>query len=151
MNPFLTEKRKWNSYPNKKFKTFKVYEIVLNKRWGKVRYTPSLKLFTFRTLRILWFNCFRLKKKTFVLSNPSWYFVLFCCVFYSYSDFSKQHFTKDNNEKKKPRPQKRNHSLPPSKDMPKISPETRASTFNQPASKRSILGESREVTREQHA
>ena len=62
MNPFLTEKRKWNSYPNKKFKTFKVYEIILNKRWGKVWYTPSLKLFTFRTLKILWFNCFRLKK-----------------------------------------------------------------------------------------
>ena len=46
--------------------------------------------------------CFRLKKKnkTFVLSNPSWYFVLFCSVFYCYFDFSKQHFTKDNNEKK---------------------------------------------------
>ena len=39
-------------------------------------------------------------KKTFVLSNPSWYFVLFCSVFYCYFDFSKQHFTKDNNEKK---------------------------------------------------
>ena len=100
MNPFLTQKRKQMSYPNKKFKTFKVYEIILNKRWGKVWYTPSLKLFTFRTLRILWFNCFRLKKKTFVLSNPSWYFVLFCSVFYCYFDFSKQHFTKDNNEKK---------------------------------------------------
>ena len=94
------------------------------------------------------------KKKTFVLSNPSWYFVLFCCVFYCYSDFSKQHFTKDNNEKKKPRPQKRNHSLPPSKDMPKISPETRTANFNQPASQASwvsILRESRKVTREQHA
>ena len=29
MNPFLTEKRKWNLYPNKTFKTFKVYEIIL--------------------------------------------------------------------------------------------------------------------------
>ena len=29
MNPFLTETRKRNSYPNKKFKTFKVYEIIL--------------------------------------------------------------------------------------------------------------------------
>ena len=98
-NPFLTEKRKWNSYPNKKFKTFEVYEIILNKRWGKVWYTPSLKLFTFSTLKILWFNGFRLKK-TYVLSNPFWHFVLFSGVFYCYFDFSKQHFTKDNNEKK---------------------------------------------------
>ena len=36
MNPFLTEKRKRNSYPNKTFKTSKVYEIILNKRWEKV-------------------------------------------------------------------------------------------------------------------
>ena len=28
MNPFLTEKRKRNSYPNKTFKAFKVYEII---------------------------------------------------------------------------------------------------------------------------
>ena len=34
MNPFLTEKRKRNSYPNKTFKTSKVYEIILYKRWG---------------------------------------------------------------------------------------------------------------------
>ena len=27
---FHTEKRKWNSYPNKNFKTYKVYEIILN-------------------------------------------------------------------------------------------------------------------------
>ena len=99
MNPFLTKKRKRNSYPNKTFRTSKVYEIFLNKGWGKIWYTPSLKLFTFRTLKILWFNCFRLKR-TYVLSNPSWYFVLFCSVFYCYFDFSKQHFTKDNNEKK---------------------------------------------------
>ena len=33
--PFSTEKRKWNSYPNKTFKTFKVYEIILNKGAGK--------------------------------------------------------------------------------------------------------------------
>ena len=45
--------------------------------------------------------CFRLKKKkTFVLSNPSWYFVLFCRVFYCYFDFRKPHFPKDDNEKK---------------------------------------------------
>ena len=99
MYPFLTEKRKRNSYPNKTFKRFKVYEIILNKRWGKVWYTPSLKLFMFSTLKILWFNCFRLKK-TYVLSNPFWYFVLFCSVFYCYFGFSKQNFTKDNNEKK---------------------------------------------------
>ena len=36
MNPFLAEKRMWNSYPNKTFKTFKVNEIILNNRWGKV-------------------------------------------------------------------------------------------------------------------
>ena len=36
MNPSLNEKRKWNSYPNKTFKTFKVYEIILDKRWGKL-------------------------------------------------------------------------------------------------------------------
>ena len=99
MNPFLTEKRKRNSYPNKTFNTFKVYEIILNKRWRKVWYTPSFKLFRFRTLKILWFNFFRLKK-TFVLSNPFWYFVLFCSVFNCYFYFSKQHFTKDNNENK---------------------------------------------------
>ena len=99
MNPFLTEKRKRNSYPNKTFRTSKVYEIFLNKGWGKIWYTPSLKLFTFRTLKILWFNCFRLKR-TYVLSNPSWYFVLFCSVFYCYFDFSKPHFPKDDNEKK---------------------------------------------------
>ena len=43
-------------------------------------------------------------QKTNVLSNPFWYFVLFRSVFYCYFDFSKQHFTKDNNEKKNPRP-----------------------------------------------
>ena len=32
MNPFLTKKRKWNLFPDKKIKTFKVYEIILNKR-----------------------------------------------------------------------------------------------------------------------
>ena len=64
MNPFFTEKRKWNLYSNKTFKTFKVYEIILNKRWGKVSWKPCLKLFSFRTLKILWFNCFRLKKHT---------------------------------------------------------------------------------------
>ena len=76
-----------------------MYEIILNKRWEEVLYTPSLKLFTFITLKILWFNSFRLKR-TYVLSNLSWYFVLFCSVFYCYFDFSKRHFTKDNNEKK---------------------------------------------------
>ena len=30
MNPFFTDKRKWNSYPNKTFKTFTVNEIILN-------------------------------------------------------------------------------------------------------------------------
>ena len=58
-----------------------------------------LKLFTFRTLKILWFNCFRLKKHMYC-QIP--FGVLQC--FYCYFDFSKQHFTKDNNEKKKPQP-----------------------------------------------
>ena len=41
-----------------------MYEIILNKRWGEIWYTPSLKLFTFRTLKILWFTVFVSKKKT---------------------------------------------------------------------------------------
>ena len=41
-----------------------MYEIILNKRWGKVWWKPCLKLFSFRTLKILWFNCFRLKQHT---------------------------------------------------------------------------------------
>ena len=32
--------------------------------------------------------------------QKSWHFVLFCGVFYCYYDFRKQHFTKDDNEKK---------------------------------------------------
>ena len=35
MNPFLTEKRRWNSYPNKKFKTFKCTRLFLIKGGGK--------------------------------------------------------------------------------------------------------------------
>ena len=97
---FHTEKRKWNSYPNKNFKTYKVYEIILNIKVGE------------SMIKKLPWNCSRLEplrfyglivfvsKKAFVLSNPSWYFVLFCSVFYCYFDFSKQLSTKDNNEKK---------------------------------------------------
>ena len=48
---YLRQKRCWK-FPQKRE----------HERWGKVWYTPSLKLFTFRTLKILWFNCFRLKK-----------------------------------------------------------------------------------------
>ena len=50
---FHTEKRKWNSYPNKNFKTHKVYEIILNIKMGEsmIKKT-SLKLFTFRALKI---------------------------------------------------------------------------------------------------
>ena len=60
-----------------------MYEIILDKRWGKVWQKTSLKLFAFRTLKILWFNCFRHKKTyMYVLSHPFWYFVLFCSVFY---------------------------------------------------------------------
>ena len=50
---FHNEKRKWNSYPNKNFKTYKVYEIILNIKVGEsmIKKT-SLKLFTFRALKI---------------------------------------------------------------------------------------------------
>ena len=131
MNPFLTEKRKWNSYPNKTSKTFKVYEIILNKRCGKVWYTPSLKLFTFRTLKILWFNCFRLKKKKHLyyqirIGILSCSTVFFIVILISVSNISPRII----NEKKKPRPLKRNHPLPPSKDIVKISPETRTLNSN---------------------
>ena len=60
--------------------------------------------------------------------------------FYCYFDFSKQHFTKDNNEKKKPLPQLQNNPLPSSKELLKISTQTRTPNFNQPASQVSILG-----------
>ena len=36
MNPFLTEKRRWNSYPNKKFKTFKCTRLFLIKGGGSM-------------------------------------------------------------------------------------------------------------------
>ena len=42
-----------------------MYEIILNKRWRKVWLKTSLKLFTFRTLKILWLTCFRLKKQMY--------------------------------------------------------------------------------------
>ena len=90
---YLRQKRCWK-FPQKRE----------HERWGKVWYTPSLKLFTFRTLKILWFNCFGLEKHTCMYCQirfRQWYFVLFCSVFYYYFDFSKQHFTKDNNEKKR--------------------------------------------------
>ena len=74
---FHTEKRKWNSYPNKNFKTYKVYEIILNIKVGEsmIKKT-SLKLFTFRTLKILWFNCFRLKKSICIVKSV----LVFCIV-----------------------------------------------------------------------
>ena len=150
MNPSLIEKRKWNSYPNKTIKTFKVYEIILNKRWGKLWQKTSLKLFTFRTLKILWFHRFRRKKHTCIIKPVLVFCIVlrcFLCCFY----FIKQHFIKDNNEKKKPRPQKRNHSLLPSKDMPKISAETRTSNFNYSLRGSSLFWGSREKSRESSA
>ena len=66
---FHTEKRKWNSYPNKNFKTYKVYEIILNIKVGESMIKTSLKLFPFRTLKILWFNCFRLKKSICIVKS----------------------------------------------------------------------------------
>ena len=55
MNPFLIERRKWYSYPT----TFKVYEIILNKRGGEgmIKKFPETVDFT-----ILWFNYLRIKK-----------------------------------------------------------------------------------------
>ena len=82
MNPSLIEKRKWNSYPNKTFKTFKVCEIILNKRWGKLWQKTSLKLFAFRTRKILWFNRFRRKKHTCMYCQIR-FGILYCsAVFY---------------------------------------------------------------------
>ena len=75
--------------------------------------------------------------------------VLHCFLCYFY--FIKQHFIKENNEKKKPRPQKRNHSLLPSKDMPKISAETRTSNFNYSLRGSSLFWGSREKSRESSA
>ena len=69
--------------------------------------------------------------------------------FYCYFDFSKQHFTRDNNEKKKPQPQIQNHPLPASKKLLIIFTQTRTSNFNQPASYcRFLFWESREKSRE---
>ena len=99
MNPFLTKKRKRNSYPNKTFRTSKVYEIFLNKGWGKIWYTPSLKLFTFRPLRFYGLTVFVSKEHMYCQIRLG---ILYCSAvfFYCYFHFSKQHFTKDNNEKK---------------------------------------------------
>ena len=97
MNPLFTEKRTWNSYSNKTFKTFKVYEIILNKRWVKVSWKPCLKLF----LRFYGLTVFVSKNIHVCIVK---FLLVFCSVFYCYFDFSKQHFTKDNNEKKKTQP-----------------------------------------------
>ena len=86
MNPSLIEKRKWNSYPNKTIKTFKVYEIILNKRWGKLWQKTSLKLFTFRTLKILWFHRFRPKNHT-SMSCQIRFGILYCSAVFFYVIF----------------------------------------------------------------
>ena len=85
-----------------------------------------LKLFTFRTLKILWFNCFRLKKHMYCqirLGLLYCFAVLFIVI--AVSNISPRKIMKS-----KATPYKRNHPLPPSKDMLKISPETRTSNFN---------------------
>ena len=88
MKPSLIEKRKWNSYPNKTFKTFKVYDIILNKSWGKFY---GLIVFVPKNIHVC------LVKSVLVFC-----IVLQCFLCYFY--FIKQHFIKDNTEKKKPRP-----------------------------------------------
>ena len=55
-------------------------------------------------LRFYGLTVFVSKTYMYVLSNPFSYFVLFWSVFNCYFDFSKQHFTKDKNEKIKPQP-----------------------------------------------
>ena len=98
MNPSLIEKRKWNSYPNKTFQTFKVYEIILNKRWGNC------------DKRLPW-NCSRLEPLrfygliVFVAKNIHVCIVksvlVFCIVlqyFLCYFYLIMQDFIEDNNE-----------------------------------------------------
>ena len=70
----------------------------------------------------------------YVLSNPFWYFVLFCSVFNCYFDFSEQHFIKDNNDKKSYG--RRNETSTPTSTSPQA---TRA---------RSLFWASREKSRE---
>ena len=102
---FHTEKRKWNSYPNKNFKTYKVYEIILNIKVGEsmIKKT-SLKLFTFRTLKILWFNRFRRKKHTCMYCQIR-FGILYCsAVFFIVILISVSNFPPRIIMKRKPRP-----------------------------------------------
>ena len=139
------------SYPKKKFKTFKVYEIILDKRWGESMINTFLEtVHVQNTYDFMVLPFSSQKTYIYVLSNPLWNFVLFCSVFYCYFDFSKQHFTKDNNEKKTHRRRNETTLYLRLKTCRHFS-ETRTLNFNQPASQLSILGESRKVTREQHA
>ena len=98
MNPFLTEKRRWNSYPTKKFKTFKRTRLFLIKGGGSMINTFLKTVHVYKPLRYYGLTVFISKEHMYC--QKSWYFVLFCSVFYCYYDFRKQHFTKDNNEKK---------------------------------------------------
>ena len=130
MNPFLTEKRERNSYPNKTFRTSKVYEIILNKRWGKIWYTPSLKLFTFRTLKILWRNCFRLKKNTHLYCQIRFgilycFAVFFIVILVSVSNISPRIIIRRKATAVETKP-----PFTSVKEILKISPETRTSNFN---------------------
>ena len=128
INTFLTEKRKRNSYPNKTFRTYKVYEIILNKRWGKIWYTPSSKLFTFRTLKILWVNCFRLKKHMYCQIR---FGILYCsAVFLIVISISVSNISPRIIMKRKATAVETKPPFTSVKEILKISPETRISNFN---------------------
>ena len=130
MNPFLTKKRKRNSYPNKTFRTSKVYQIILNKRWGEIWYTPSLKLFTFRTLKILWVNCFRLKKHTYMYCQIR-FGILYCsAVFFIVILISVSNISPRIIKKRKATAVETKPPFTSVKEILKISPETRTSNFN---------------------
>ena len=99
---FHTEKRKWNSYPNKNFKTYKVYEIILNIKVGESM-IKKLPWNSSRLEPLRFYGLIVFVSKNVCIVNVK-FLLVFCSVFYCYFDFSKQHFTKDKNEKKKPQP-----------------------------------------------
>ena len=62
--------------PIKILKHIKCTRLFLIKGEEKYDKKTSLKLFTFRTLKILWFNCFRLKKSICIVKSV----LVFCIV-----------------------------------------------------------------------
>ena len=130
MNPSLIEKRKWNSYPKKHLKHLKCTRLFLIKGGGNCDKKLPWNCSRLEPLRFYGLIVFVPKTIQVCLVKSVLVFCIVLQCFLCYFYFIKQHFIKDNKEKKKPRPQKRNQSLLPSKDMPKISPETRTSNFN---------------------